>query len=284
MIYRCTKRYLYMGLLDKNFKSDISSNDEMIKEEYGKYFSNKGEHDLKVKNDSLIFTTKDPGRTLRTNLSFLMDMQNESPFLSKFQTNSNLHIISISKYADKQFNTPFSICSTKQIFTTCDISANDNPDLSNTIIKCDKLTIFAIHSSVKNITLRTRMIHVFLESNLNPIHQIKGDIKTNSLAISFSGANALYNLRGVEKPLKKMFINWRSGEIYFKPEEYASIKRINPIKSLRLEHYNAMNYHFIGNDHILTFTKDSSIKNGIKMADGWFVVLDDPMFVRSLND
>lgn len=284
MIYRCTKRYLYMGLLDKNFKSDISSNDEMIKEEYGKYFSNKGEHDLKVKNDSLIFTTKDLSRTLRTNLSFLMDMQKESPFLSKFQTNSNLHIISISKYADKQFNTPFSICSTKQIFTTCDISANDNPDLSNTIIKCDKLTIFAIHSSVKNITLRTRMIHVFLESDINPMHQIKGDIKTNSLTISFSGTKALYNLRGVEKPLKKMFINWRSGEIYFKPEEYALIEQINPVKSLRLEHYNAMNYHFIGNDHILTFTKDKSVKNGIKMADGWFAVLDDPMFVRSLND
>ena len=243
-----------------------------------------GEHDLKVKNDSLIFTTKDPSRTLRTNLSFLMDMQKESPFLSKFQTNSNLHIISISKYTDKQFNTPFSICSTKQIFTTCDISTNDNPDLSNTIIKCDKLTIFAIHSGIKNITLRTRMIHVFLESNLNPIHQIKGDIKTNSLAISFSGKNALYNLRGVEKPLKKMFINWRSGEIYFKPEEYALIEQINPIKSLKLEHYNAMNYHFIGNDHILTFTKDKSVKNSIEMADGWFAVLDDPMFVRSLND
>lgn len=45
-----------------------------------------------------------------------------------------------------------------------------------------------------------------------------------------------------------------------------------------------MSYHFVGNDHILTFTKDNSIKGGIKMADGWHAVLDEPMFVRSLND
>lgn len=273
-----------MGLLDKNFKSNTSSNNEIIKEEYGKYFSNKGKHDLDVKNDSLIFTAKNPGNTLRTNLPDLMDMQEKFPFLSKFRTNSNLHIISISKIANKQFDTPFNICSTKQIFTTCDVSTDDNPDLSNTIIKCDKLTIFAIYSSIKNITLRARMIHIFLESNINSLYQIKGDIKTNSLAISFSGINAMYKQKGIEKMLKRMFDKWISGGLSFDHEDYASMERINPIKTLRLEHYNAMNYHFIGNGHVLTFTKDNSIKGGIKMADGWRAVLDEPMFVRSLND
>ena len=263
-----------MSLLNRNFKSDISSNDEIIKSTCDKYFSIEDEYDVSIKDNSLTLNTE--AYHISTDLDILVSMQNELPFLNTFDTNASISL-NIRDRVNNQFTKPFNICTSKQIMLTNALLSGDSVDMSNTIIKCDTLKVFLEYINVKNITLRTREIRTIVDVNINQLHSLRGDIKTDSLIVSVNSADYLSKLIDEHNPLHEIFIRWFNKTWFWEWEDISLFHEIDLIKLLKLEYYNATNYCFTHDRYVLIFSKDPRMKElrtTIEMANGWCVTVN----------
>jgi len=258
-----------MSLLNRNFKSDISSNDEIIKSACDKYFSIEDEYDVSIKDNSLTLNTK--AYHISTDLDILVSVQNELPFLNTFNTNTSISL-NIRDRADNHFVKPFNICTGKQIILTNALLSGDSADMSNTIIKCDTLKVFLEYINVTNITLRTKEIHTIVDANLKQLYCIKGDIKTDTLVVNINSPSCLDKLTNKYDQLREIFIRWFNKTWFWEWEDISLFREIDPIKLLKLEYYNATNYCFTHDRYVLIFSKDPRMKElrtTIEMANGW---------------
>jgi len=263
-----------MSLLNRNFKSDISSNDEIIKSACDKYFSIEDEYDASIKDNSLTLNTK--AYHISTDLDILVSMQNELPFLNTFNTNTSISL-NIRDRVDNHFVKPFNICTGKQIILTNALLSGDSVDMSNIIIKCDTLKVFLEYINVKNITLRTREIRTIVDANINQLYSLQGDIKTDSLIVSVNSVDYLSKLIDEHNPLREIFIRWFNKTWFWKWEDISLFRKIDPIKLLKLEYYNATNYCFTHDRYVLIFSKDPRMKElrtAIEMANGWYATVN----------
>ena len=260
-----------MSLLNRNFKSDISSNDEMVKYVCDKCFSFKDEYDASIKDKSLTLNTE--AYNILAGLDEFVSLQNELPFLNTFNTNTSISL-NIRDRVNNQFTKPFNICSNKQIILTNTMLISNSIDMSNTIIKCDKLKAFLEYINVTNITLRAREIHTIVDANINQLYSLRGDIKINSLIVSINSAEHLSKLIDECNPLHEIFIRWFNKTWLWEWEDISRFRKIDPIKLLKLEYYNATNYCFVHDRYVLTFSKDpymKELRTAIEMTNGWYV-------------
>lgn len=263
-----------MSLLNRNFKSDTSSNDEMVKYVCDKCFSFGDEYDANIKDKALTLNTK--AYNILAGLDEFVSLQNELPFLNTFNTNVSISL-NIRDRVNNRFTKPFNICSNKQIILTNTMLISNSIDMSNTIIKCDKLTAFLEYINVTNITLRAREIHTIVDANINQLYSLRGDIKINSLIVSINSAEHLSKLVDEHNPLYEMFIRWGEKMWYWEWDDISQFRKIDPIKLLKLEYYNATNYCFANDGYVLTFSKDPHMKElrtAIEMANGWYATVN----------
>lgn len=271
-----------MGLLNKDLKSNTSAYVEDIKEKFIKYFPAVKKDVIEVKNNSIIsyvnFNCLSKYAYLASSmyLEDLINMQSEMLFLTKFHAKSSLSL-NLKGYKNKQSDAPFSICSDKQI-SIYDTGIGSNIyNLSNTIIKCHQLILNLYPSYIENVILRVGEIHIALYDPLDKLYSVNGDIKTKSLFIYVNNVEAFDNILSVCNELQVLFNKWISGLWYPEHEDIVKLKQINPIKLLKLEHYNAMYYHFKVGNRVLTIAKDKRLKHSqvaIEMADGWYATVN----------
>ena len=203
-------------------------------------------------------------------------MQNELPFLNTFDTNASISL-NIGDRVDNHFVKPFNFCTSKQIMLTNTMLISNSIDMLNTIIKCDKLKAFLEYINVTNITLRAREIRTIVDVNINQLYSLRGDIKTDSLVVSVNSVDYLSKLISECNPLHEIFVRWGEKIWYWEWEDVSRFRKIDPIKLLKLEYYNATNYCFTHDGYVLTFSKDPHMKElrtSIEMANGWYVAIN----------
>jgi len=263
-----------MSLLNRNFKSDTHSNDEMVKHVCDKCFSFEDEYDASIKDNSLTLNAE--AYNILAGLDEFVSLQNELPFLNTFNTNTSISL-NIRDRVDNRFTKPFNICSNKQIILTNTMLISNSIDMSNTIIKCDKLKAFLEYINVTNITLRAREIRIIVDVNINQLYSLHGDIKTDSLVVSVNSVDYLSKLTNKYDQLHEIFVRWGEKMWYWEWEDISLFRKIDPIKLLKLEYYNATNYCFTHDEYVLTFSKDPRMKElrtSIEMANGWYAIVN----------
>lgn len=268
-----------MSLLNRNFKSDTSSRLCGVVEECSQYFQTACGFELNINGNSLILNPNKLFDYVYIDLGDLNYICNRFSFLIHLYVNSDLCISNES--ANKFTGTPFHIQTDKSIDIMNYGPYNYDLDVSNISFKCAKFGIECVDENIKNIKLTTREISIPIENNINQICYIDGEIKTDTITFCF-GLSAyepdllkiLDSISIISEPLSELFTPMFQPGYNIKRDKLALFEHINPIKLLGIEHYNAINYNFILNYNMLTFTKDNSIKGGIKMADGWYVVFD----------
>lgn len=134
--------------------------------------------------------------------------------------------------------------------------------------------------SVENITLRSRQVRVPIGDDINRARRLKGDIKAEEIIFRVDYVPAylgdptiIDNVSKISKPLSKLFEPLVLYTWDFSWKNYLSFRKINPIKLLGIEHYNATAYNFIFNHKVLSFTKKNTDATGEKLYQNgrWLV-------------
>lgn len=263
-----------MGLLDKNFKSDISSNNELIKEECLQYFELNGEFELNINSNSLILNTNKSHNSVYIDLDDLNYIRKKFPFLTHLYIDSDL-CISVSDKSENIFaDTPFHIHVDESVKIRNYSALISEIDLLNISFECKEFR--PDHdTNIKNIELKTQYINTPIRNNINQIFQINGKIKTDIVVFRPDTLDILANISIISEPLSKLFSPLFYPRQGIEKEDITTLEYINPIKLLGIGYYNAISYNFIVNRRVLAFTKkitDKNVKNYIKMADGWYAV------------
>jgi hypothetical protein len=268
-----------MSLLNKDFKTDISSRLCGIGEECSQYFKSASEFSLDVNDNSLILNLNELFCDVHIELSDLNYIRSKFSFLTHLYVNS---VLSISNENVNNFiGTPFHIQTDKSINIMNYSSYDHDLNLSNISFESTKFGVECSGKNIKNIKLITNEIVIPFENDINQIRCISGDIKTNIITfypVLFQPSDSLFILNSISNISELLSMLFK---LLFEPgygimrDDLTSYEHINPIKLLGIEHYNATAYNFIFNRKALSFTKKlqmPQVKNYIKMADGWYVV------------
>lgn len=269
-----------MSLLNKDFKTDISSALSGVGEECSQYFKSASEFSLDVNDNSLILNLNELFCDVHIELSDLNYIRSKFPFLTHLYVNS---VLSISNENLSNFiGAPFHI-QTNRTIDIMDYSPYDHDlDLSNISFECTKFSTESSGKNIKNIKLITNEIAIPFENDINQIRCIDGDIETNIITfypVLFQPSDSLFILNSISNISELLSMLFK---LLFEPgygimrDDLKSYAHINPIKLLGIEHYNATAYNFIFNHKVLSFAKKlqmPQVKNYIQLANGWYVVL-----------
>nr|DAR30020.1 MAG TPA: hypothetical protein [Caudoviricetes sp.] len=281
-----------MGLLNKDSKTDTSSQLCDMSEECSQYFDVGGKFKSDIQDDSLIFNTDGRFSNVFVNISSLNYFRDRFHFLSNLHINSSLNINIGHEIINARSHAPFHIYVGESVNISCGAGSSNQIvlDLSNISFECNEFTLPTMafcpaELSVENITLRSRQVRVPIGDDINRARRLKGDIKAEEIIFRVDYVPAylgdptiIDNVSKISKPLSKLFKPLVEYTWDFSWKNYLSFRKINPIKLLGIEHYNASVYHFVTDYGTLTFTnksKSNELRGTIRMADGWFAVIND---------